>query len=157
MLRLLLITAAILIFPACQTTNTKNPPQKSLVLGDQKKLTQHFATLGYTTPDRNLVALIHVCTLEIAQHAYPVIDLRELAKSPNSPRGINRIMVLNEKLEKLNAIDYTKGRPLHCKNNKLYLGAEVQLSEFPEPGNVLTFDRNGSAVQLEMIDTSHWF
>ena len=157
MLRFFAITSMVLILSACQATNLKQPTQNSSALNDHNKLVQHFIQKGYTTPERNLVALIHVCTLDIAQHQYPVIDLRELVKSPNSPRGVNRIIILNEKLEKLTAIDYTKSRPLLCKNNKLYLGDEVQLSTFPEPGNVLTFDENGIAVQLELIETSAWF
>lgn len=157
MLRLFAILPWVLILSACQATNIKPPPQNTSTLSDHKILIDHFAQQGYTNPERNLVSLIHICTLEIAQHRYPVIELRELVKSPNSPRGVNRIFIVNEKLEKLNAIDYTKSRPLLCKNNKLYLADQLQLSAFPEPGNVLTIDENGMAVQLELIETSAWF
>ncbi|HRH75774.1 MAG TPA: hypothetical protein PK129_00365 [Cellvibrionaceae bacterium] len=156
MLRLYTIIFTLFTLVACQTANLKQSHQDNTALNDHKKLVQQFSSMGYTNPDRNLVALMHVCTLDIARHQYPVIDLRELVKSPNSPRGVNRIFILNEKLEKVTSLDYTKSRPLLCKRNKLHLSDQLQLDNFPESGNTITLDEHGTVITLETIESSAW-
>jgi hypothetical protein len=103
-------------------------------------------------PDRELVHLSCTCNLRIDGSEYPVVDVQEVVKSDTSPRGVNRIVVLDAKLKPVKEIEYTSHRPLFCLDNRLYVYGDLTIDGLSPEGNVLTFSRQGRVVKLSHIE-----
>jgi hypothetical protein len=103
-------------------------------------------------PDRELVHLSHTCNLHIDGGEYPVVDLQEIVKSETSPRGVNRIIVLDAQLKPVQKIEYTTHRPLFCVENQLYVYGDLAIDNVVPEGNVLTFSKQGHVIKLSHIE-----
>jgi hypothetical protein len=107
-------------------------------------------------PDRRLVHLSQTCTLQIDGASYPVVDVEEIVKGASTPRGVNRIVILNADLKTVKAIDYTTQRPLFCLDNRLYVYGDVTIGNTLPEGNVLTFSNKGQRVALSHLDPNDY-
>lgn len=141
--------------PQAATASSKSHPvgapdldeaRQALVLALKKASALH--------PERRVAHLSHVCSLELGERRYPVIDLRELVPSETSPRGVNAILVLDSNLSLLQRIEYTTERPLFCAENRLYVWGDLRLDELSAEGNELTFDSNGRVAPLQQVDAA---
>ena len=103
-------------------------------------------------PDRELVHLSHTCNLHIDGGEYPVVDLQEMVKSDTSPRGVNRIIVLDAQLKPVQKIEYESHRPLFCVENRLFVYGDLTIDGLLPEGNVLTFSKQGHVVNLSHIE-----
>lgn len=103
-------------------------------------------------PDRELVHLSHTCNLHIDGGEYPVVDLQEIVKSETSPRGVNRIIVLDAQLKPVQKIEYTTHRPLFCVENQLFVYGDLAIDNVVPEGNVLTFSKQGHVIKLSHIE-----
>lgn len=107
-------------------------------------------------PDRQLVHLSYTCTLRIEGHAYPVVDLQELVRGAVTPRGVNRIIVLDSTLRPVQRIDYTTQRPLFCVENRLYVFGDLEIGNILPQGNVLTFSNRARDVKLSHVEANDY-
>jgi hypothetical protein len=104
-------------------------------------------------PDRILIHYSHTCDLELDAAHFPVIDLRELVKNVNVPRGYNRIVVFRPDWTVFREVEYTDQRPLYCRGNELFVYDEMQasLASGPERGNVLVFSEDVEEYRLRTV------
>ena len=107
-------------------------------------------------PDRKVVHLSHTCDLKINGHRYLVVDLQEVVPTASSPRGVNRIVVLDSTLKPLKDIEYGTHRPLFCVDNRLYVYGDLAIDNLAPEGNVLTFSDQGHVVKLSHIEASEY-
>ena len=106
------------------------------------------------SPDRQLVHLSQTCTLDIDGGKYPVVDLQEIVKSDTSPRGVNRIILLDSQWKPVQKIEYTNHRPLFCLENRLYVYGDLAIDNLAPEGNVLTFSKQGRVIKLSHIEAN---
>ncbi len=107
-------------------------------------------------PERQLVHFSHTCTLQIDSSEYPVVDLRELIKGGPSPRGVNRIIILDSGLRLVQEISYTSQRPLFCVANNLYVYGDLELGNNLPEGNLLIFTNKGKEVTLSHVEANEY-
>lgn len=107
---------------------------------------------GVLQKDRQLVHLSHVCNLQISGKSFPTIDIMELVKGATTPRGINRIVVLDMALVVVQTIDYTTERPLFCRGNQLFVFGDLMIDGVLPEGNVLTFTHDARHVEISQVD-----
>lgn len=107
-------------------------------------------------PDRKVVHLSHTCDLKIDGHRYAVVDLQEVVPAANSPRGINRIVVVDSTLKPVKDIEYGTHRPLFCVDNRLYVYGDLSIDNLASEGNVLTFSDQGHAVKLGHVEANEY-
>lgn len=117
-------------------------------LRDRSRLIKILSASEVLNKSRSLTHLSHTCNLIINNREYPVINIRELVKGAMVPRGVNRIIVLNNGYQLVKDIEYANATPLFCEENKLYLNGDLIVDGFPEKGNVLQFVDDGYEVIL---------
>lgn len=100
-------------------------------------------------PARLLVHLSHTCDLDVDGAPLHVLDVRELVPGTMLPRGVNQMVVLDDKNHVRQTIGYTDGRPLYCEKNELYLYAPVAIANSGPEGDVLVFSQRGAKVRAE--------
>ena len=105
-------------------------------------------------PDRLLVHLSHTCSLRIDRHLYPVVDIQELVRGATTPRGVNRIIILNPSLKPMHTIEYTTERPLFGHAHQLYLWGDVMINDRMPEGNVLTLTQHGRAITVRHVEAN---
>lgn len=156
-------TMVLMALAGCQATmSEKTMPTKSdstakFALSDQAQLKKQLGHAGLLNPDRLLAHLSHVCDLTIAGKRYSVVDLRELVKGANTPRGVNQILILDAHLNSVQKIEYGNSRPLFCKGNQLFLYGDLTLNDFANPGNRLTFAADGEIENVDWVEANDWF
>lgn len=106
--------------------------------------------------DRQLAHFSHVCSLRIGGANYPVVDIRELVPGAATPRGVNRIIVVNPRLAPVRQISYTTQRPLFCAGNRLFVYGDLEVDNSMPEGNVLTFTDGGKKVQLSRVEANEY-
>lgn len=107
-------------------------------------------------PERSIVHLSHVCNLRIGNSYYPVADLREIVKGVATPRGVNTIIILNSSLQPVQKIDYTKERPLFCKDNQLFLWGDLRVYGISSEGNAISFTEGGKKMELRHVEANDY-
>ena len=149
MVRLFLsVFAAALVLTACQTA-----PSSSTTRGESRaELRAALVNSGVLSRDRQLIHLSKVGDLEIDGSTFPVVDIMELAPGAVTPRGFNRIIVLDSALKPVQRIEYTTERPLFCQENRLYLFGDLLIQNTLPEGNVLTFTQQGRQVAVSRKD-----
>lgn len=101
---------------------------------------------------RQLVHLSHVCNLVLGGRRYLVVDVMELVKGAVTPRGVNRIVVLDPALAPVQSLEYTTQRPLFCEGNRLFVFGDITVGGVLPEGNVLTFSNDGKRVEVSTRD-----
>jgi hypothetical protein len=104
--------------------------------------------------DRALVHLSHTCNLRVDGQWLPVVDVQGLVRAAVTPRGVNRIVVLNSELKPVRAIGYTKERPLFCLYNRLYVWGDLVIDNVGPKGNVLTFTNRRREVAVSHLEAN---
>ena len=135
--------------------NTKLPAQTATSPSTFEERTIFFNALlkaGVLDKDRRLVHLSHVCNLQISGKSFPIIDIMESVKGAMTPRGINRIVVLDIALVVVQIINYTIERPLFCRGNQLFLSGYLMIDGVLPEGNVLTFTHGAQHVEVSKVD-----
>lgn len=107
---------------------------------------------GVLQKDRRLVHLSHVCNLQVSGKSFPIIDIMESVKGAMTPRGINRIVVLDMALVVVQTIDYTTERPLFCRGNQLFVSGYLMIDGVLPEGNVLTFTHDARHIEISQIE-----
>jgi len=107
-------------------------------------------------PDRKVVHLSHTCDLQINGRRYLVVDLQEVVPAARSPRGVNRIVVLDSTFKPLKDIEYGTHRPLFCVDNRLYVYGDLAIDNLAPVGNVLTFSDQGHVVKLSHVEANEY-
>lgn len=107
-------------------------------------------------PDRNIVHMSHVCSVNVDKQFYPVIDLREVIKTDTTAHGVNTIVILSPTLNVLRKIDYATQRPLYCSGDKLIIFGSITIDGIAGQGDVLTFSDHGKSIQLQDLDVTEW-
>lgn len=141
-----IIAATIpLLVIGCVSEDKKMSDANRLFL-DQESFVNLIQSSQINDKDRFLVHLSHTCNLHIDRKAYAVLDMRELVKGAQSPRGVNQIILLNPAHQLINRIEYGSARPLFCKDDRLYLYDDLIPDGQSESGNVLKFSDQGFTV-----------
>jgi len=109
-----------------------------------------------TDSERQLVHLSHTCTLMLEGQRFPVIDVREIVPGVPSPRGVNAIVILDERLHVKRAINYVDQRPLYCAGNQLMLYGMLAVDNVGAQGNILTFHDEGQRIDVSFAEVSEW-
>jgi hypothetical protein len=147
MVRLFLSVLATLVLTACQA------PSGATMGGESRaELRAALVNSGVLSRDRQLIHLSKVGDLEIDGGKFPVVDIMELAPGAVTPRGLNRIIVLDPALKPVQRIEYTTERPLFCQENRLYLFGDLLIQNILPEGNVLTFTQQGRQVAVSKED-----
>ncbi|MGA2149367.1 MAG: hypothetical protein ABSH49_30885 [Bryobacteraceae bacterium] len=107
-------------------------------------------------PDRQLVHLSHACTLKIDGASFPVVDLQEIVRGVSTPRGVNRIVILDANLKPIKTIGYSTERPLFCIDNRLYVFGDITIGNTLPEGNVLTFSNKGQQVAVSHVEANDY-
>lgn len=123
-------------------------------LDDRQRLHAALVAARVLHPDRQLVHLSHVCDLVIAGRRFPVADVRELVPGAVVPRGVNRIVVFDDALKLVRAIEYTTERPLFCRGPRLYVFGDLAVDGLDPAGDVLVFGDRGRTVTTEEVDVN---
>jgi hypothetical protein len=105
-------------------------------------------------PDRELVHMSHACSLRVDNRLLPVIDVQELVKGAVTPRGVNRIVVLDSALSVVRTVEYTTERPLFCLENRLYVWGDLMIGNRLPEGNVLTFRNSGRDIAVSHVEAN---
>ncbi|BAP56763.1 hypothetical protein THII_2466 [Thioploca ingrica] len=119
---------------------------------DRTSLFQILFKAGVLHKDRQLVHFSHVCNLQIKGKWFPVVDVMELVKGATTPRGINKIVVLNPARILVQTIEYTTERPLFCKYNQLFVFGNIMIDNTLPEGNVFSFTNEGHHVEISQVD-----
>jgi hypothetical protein len=122
--------------------------------GARRMLVLALKKVNALHPDRLVVHLSHVCSLEIEGKRHPIIDLQELVRGETTPRGVNAILVLAPDLSLVQRIEYTTERPLFCVANRLYVRGDLRIDELSVEGNELTFDNEGHVSSLQQVEAN---
>jgi hypothetical protein len=104
--------------------------------------------------DRQLVHMSHTCSLRVDKQLLPVVDVQELVKGAATPRGVNRIVILDSTMKVVRAIEYTTERPLFCQENRLYVWGDLAIGNRGPEGNVLTFTKGGRETTVTHVDAN---
>ena len=75
-------------------------------------------------------------------------DLRLLYGDGPSPRGLNRVVVVDASLAPVQEIEYGNARPLFCQQDRLYLYRDILIGNALPEGNVLLFRDGGRRVEV---------
>ena len=105
-------------------------------------------------PDRQLVHMSHTCSLRVDKQVLPVIDVQELVKGAVTPRGVNRIVILDSTMKVVRSIEYTTERPLFCQENRLYVWGDLAIGNRGPEGNVLTFTNGGREATVTHVEAN---
>src|SRR5262245_12688041 len=105
-------------------------------------------------PDRELVHMSHTCSLRVDNRVLPVIDIQELVKGAVTPRGVNRIVILDPTLNVVRTVEYTTERPLFCLENRLYVWGDLAVGNRLPEGNVLTFRNGGRDITVSHVEAN---
>ncbi|HXP59728.1 MAG TPA: hypothetical protein VN829_04505, partial [Dongiaceae bacterium] len=115
------VSVAILVVTLLATAGCSSPGGSSGHPADRAALRNALRTSGVLEKGRQLVHLSQIGNLEVEGQSFPVVDIMELVPGASTPRGINRIVVLDAALAPVQQIEYTTERPLFCKGNRLFL------------------------------------
>jgi len=148
-MRIVICSVFICLFFAISVSVQSAPNHIQL---DRSRIITTFYKNGVLNSDRRLVHFSHTCDLTISGEMFSVFDVNELIKGANVPRGYNQIIVLNAKLETVKKIEYSRERPLYCKENQLFVFGNIMIDGLLPEGNVLTFSDNGKQVKISNID-----
>ena len=139
------IVALALATSALVACNTSDTPA---ALTDRGRIADALRDAGLTGGAARLVHFSHVCDLVIDTTRYAVVDLRELYGSGPSPRGLNRVVVLDGSLSPIQSFEYGSARPLFCRESRLFLYGSISLGNVGAAGNVLEFSDAGRSVAV---------
>ncbi|AHG88800.1 hypothetical protein J421_1263 [Gemmatirosa kalamazoonensis] len=120
--------------------------------GDRAALHDALRAAGVLDSARQLVHLTHVCDLVIGGARYPVADVMELVRGATTPRGVNRIVVLDGARRPVRTVAYTTERPLYCVGDRLVVYGDLAVDGVEPSGNVLRFADAGRSVTVEHVD-----
>lgn len=138
------IALLLVCLAACAQNLTRDLLYKALLAGD------------ILNPDRELVHMSETCTLQLSGKLFSVIDIQELVKGASTPRGVNRVVVLDSALKPVRTIAYATQRPLFCLDNKLFVYGDVTLDNSGAEGNVLTFANGARDVTLSHVEANDY-
>lgn len=142
--------AALLVVVLVASTSADAGERRAL--DERRRLHAALVAGRILHPDRQLVHLSHVCDLVIGGRRFPVADVRELVPGAVVPRGVNRIVVFDDALKPVRAIEYTTERPLFCKDQRLYVFGDLAVDGLEPAGDVLVFGDRGRTVATEEVD-----
>lgn len=150
-----LIIVSLMLVSCASLTGTKPSNINSII--DKSFLMKVLIDSRITDENRLVSHLSHTCDLMIGNDRLHVVDLRELVQGVQSPRGFNRILILNDNLIILNSIEYFNHRPLFCRKNNLYIYGDLPIEGIVEEGNVIGFDSTGNVIDIYSINVNDWF
>ena len=110
---------------------------------------------GILSKDRQTIHVSRVGYLEIDGGRFAVIDVMELVPGATTPRGFNRIVVLDSSQIPVQQIEYTTERPLYCEGNQLVIFGDLAVDNHLPEGNVLTFTDGGRKVLVSHVDMNN--
>lgn len=145
----LLCGAALVMSPACaeNVVDTEWPSRPDIT----QALVDEGILIG-----RLVAHLSHTCNLTIDDELFHVIDVRELIPGAMVPRGYSRIVLFDQGMTAVNAIEYVSQRPLFCEENRLYLLGDLTIDMVNGEGNVLTFGDKGEWIEIDSIEANDW-
>ena len=147
------LAALFLVIAGASLGASDAAPSNEFRLRDRQTSAAALLKAGTLHRDRQLVHLSHVCDIEMKGKHLPIVDLRELVPGASSARGVNRIILLNDKLAPVKTIDYTTQRPLFCSGQRLFVFGDLSVGAGPE-GNVLEFIDDGRTVRAYQIEVN---
>jgi hypothetical protein len=83
-----------------------------------------------------------------------VVDVMELVRGAATPRGFNRIVVLDTAGTVRQTIAYTTQRPLYCRGDRLFVLGPLAVGGVEPEGNALTFADDGRRVVVGDVDVN---
>jgi hypothetical protein len=106
------------------------------------------------SPDRKLVGLYYVCSLEVGRESWAVINVVENVPGAEVPRGFSQIMVLDAHRVVLKKLPYATEYPMFCEGNTLFVHGDLTVEGTFPAGNALTFTsrNNVSVAHIEAND-----
>jgi hypothetical protein len=105
-------------------------------------------------PARFVTHAAHVCSLRLDGAMFPVVDLQEIVRGAQTPRGVNAILVLDAALRPVRRIEYTRERPLFCVDNRLYVWGDLRIDGVEGEGDELTFTDGGRTLALRHVEAN---
>lgn len=75
--------------------------------------------------DIKITKFAYIGDITVNNQEYYVIDLRTVIKGMLSPRGINYILIYNDKMKLIEKVYYSLEMPLWCEGSKIYLWGPV--------------------------------
>ncbi len=110
---------------------------------------------GTLDPHRRLVHLSQACSVRVEGKLYPVVDVQEIVKGAVTPRGVNRIVVLDG-TKVVQALEYSTQRPLFCEGARLFVYGDLKIGNVGPEGNVLTFGHGAKEVSLSHVEANDY-
>lgn len=140
-----LFLPCIMLGSNLQPSTARSDGTSAEVDASRQKLYITLLKQSVLDPDRVLLSLTHVCSLQIDKIRYPVLWLRELVRNTTASRGVNRLVVLNPELRASVVLDNMSGttQPLFCLGNRLYLHGEESIGNVAPYGNILQLGDHG--------------
>ncbi|MFT3968458.1 MAG: hypothetical protein QM690_21525 [Sphingobium sp.] len=135
--------APLRILAAAVMLGTPWAAQARSIAAWQQRTFTALARQNVISPYTKLVSLKPVCTLAVGGKDWQVIDLIEHVPGDQSPRGRNRIVLLDRALKLVHALDYTSQYPMACVGSRLYVFGDYGVDNSPPYGNVLDFSPDG--------------
>ncbi|MDO9224993.1 MAG: hypothetical protein Q8M09_03095 [Pseudomonadota bacterium] len=109
---------------------------------------------GIADKDRILVHLAHTCSLKKGHKTYRVLEMRELVRGGPSPRGINYLVLMDNRFRVAAKVELGMARPYYCDAGKVILNLPVDIPWLGNTGNVLVLDDLAHVVRAEQMETS---
>lgn len=141
------VLAIALAVSGCKTSKSSVDAQRRL-----ESLRRELQTTGILDKDRKLIHLSFVGNLKVDGQTFAVLDIMELVPGASTPRGVNRIIILDPSLVAAQQIEYTTERPLFCQGSRLFVWGDLTIGGVLPEGNVLTFTDHGHRVSVSKVD-----
>ncbi|GAA6166528.1 hypothetical protein [Sessilibacter corallicola] len=130
---------------------------KPIKLNDRQAIYDSLEKQNILNKHRKLVHITHICNLKIDHNDYPVVNVIEHIPGAQTPRGVNRILILDSELKLKSKVDYDGSVfPLFCENNSLFLHGFITIDGLLPEGNVLTFSDQGTKILVTNIEANNF-
>ncbi|SIR49620.1 MULTISPECIES: hypothetical protein [Acidiphilium] len=124
----------------------------SFLNGSRAKLLQTLRSNHVLVPGRRLLRLTYLCSVELGNQKYPIIDIFESVPGAMETKGIARLELLSPNLKPVQSIPYVPPTtPLFCKHNSVYFQGNVFVDQANDSGNEISFLFGGQGIAVHTV------
>ncbi len=144
----------IALLACCIVLGAATTPS-SFLNQSRAKLLQSLRSNHVLVPGRRLLRLTYLCSVELGNQEYPVIDIFESVPGAMESKGIARIELLTPDLRPVQSVPYVPpAAPLFCKANSVYFQGHVFVDQANDSGNEISFLFGGQGIAVHTVATN---
>jgi hypothetical protein len=124
----------------------------SILHEGRAKLLQTLRSNHVLVPGRRLLRLTYLCSVELGNQKYPIIDIFESVPGAMETKGIARLELLSPNLKPVQSIPYVPPTaPLFCNHNSVYFQGNVFVDQANDSGNEISFLFGGQGIAVHSV------